>query len=80
MSKLKCPNCGSENLVFYRENLSVYITKLTKDGKLPRREHLSHTDGNFPHHIDCKDCMLMFDYDTDKNGKITKLYELSIEN
>lgn len=69
MDKLKCLNCGSENLVFYRENLHVYQTPLTKDGKIPKREKLSYTDGNFPHHVDCNDCKSMFDYDIDKNGE-----------
>lgn len=76
MSNLKCLNCGSGNLVFYREELHVFKTPLTKGDRIPKKENLLYTDGNFPHHVDCDDCKSMFDYETNKEGKVIRISEL----
>ncbi|MNL91058.1 hypothetical protein D3C81_07860 [compost metagenome] len=76
MSKLKCLNCGSENLTYYREELYIFNTTLNKNGTIPKKEKLGYTDGNFPCHIDCVDCRAMFNYEVDKKGKVVQLTEL----
>ena len=59
ITKIKCPHCGSTNILFFQEYTITRHFKLKKNGepyKRPIKEYYNKEDGGMPAGYQCQDC------------------------
>ena len=56
MVKIKCPECGSDNVIFWKETIVTTHHKIRKDGKPYKNGRIAYTDGNSPYGYQCLHC------------------------
>jgi hypothetical protein len=78
LKKVTCLNCGSDNLVEFKEKLITEYRKINKDGTISKRKEVENSDG-YAWGIQCRNCNSLFDYETDSNGKVISLDEKCIK-
>lgn len=76
-NNLKCKNCGSNNLIYYCEKIMTEYKNVNKNGTMSKKVSkiskwsLDNYVGSTG--VICKNCLTVYDYTLDNNGKIIAL-------